>query len=298
MRRITLFILMVVGGINVFSLEIKGDTIVDYKKNSIEKKSYKRIVIIDPAVVETFFMIGAENKIVAIANTTTTKIWPEDKTNKLPRIGTITKPSLEHIISYSPDLVVLNPMTSSIEDSLRERKIPFIINSGTNFNEILSNIKVYGVISGNEDNAKILKKSYEEKLDHLTKEIVKKPLNLKGAFLFSSSPLMAFNEKSLPGEVFNILGIENIAENISGDRPILSPEYLIFTNPDILLGSMGISKEEDIIKSNPFIESTNAGRDGNIFLVESDKILRPSPRIIETVIELYNKLDKVNEKRP
>lgn len=101
---------------------------------------------------------------------------------------------------------------------------------------------------------------------------------------------MAFNSKSLPGQVFDLLGIENIADNLPGGRPIISPEFMIASNPNILLGAMGIAKKEDITDSNPFVRETEAGKSGNIALVDSDRILRATPRIIEAVEDLYREL--------
>jgi iron complex transport system substrate-binding protein len=65
---------------------------------------------------------------------------------------------------------------------------------------------------------------------------------------------------------------------------------VISQNPDILLGAMSIKKKEDILNSNPFIMKTTAGKKGNIAIVESSKILRPTPRIIDVVEELYEEL--------
>ena len=50
-------------------------------------------------------------------------------------------------------------------------------------------------------------------------------MNLKGAVLYTVSPMMGFNEKSLPGEILDILGVENIADNLIGDKPIISQEF-------------------------------------------------------------------------
>ncbi len=289
MKKIILLLNMFIISVCAMSLSIEEGKITDFMGNSVEAKEYKRIIAIDPAAVEVFYMIGGEKNIAAIARTTT-KIWPEEKTEKLPSVGTITKPSIEHVISYSPDLVILNPMVAGFGETLKARNIPFIVNGGNNFDEILNNVTVYGVLAGREEEADKVRSEYEEKLGDLKEKVEDKPLGLKGAFLFSTSPLMAFNSKSLPGQVFNLLGIENIADNLPGGRPIISAEFMIASKPNVLLGAMGISKKEDIVNSNPFVKETEAGKRGNIAIVDSDKILRPTPRIIEVVSELYDEL--------
>ena len=294
MKKILQTISFLVMSMTTFSLSIDGNMIVDTMGNRVEKKEYKKIIAIDPAAVETIYLLGTEESIVAIASTSTTKIWPEEKTKDLPSVGTITKPSIEEVIYHSPDLVILNPMIASFSSILKERNIPYLVNTGSNFEEIIENLKIYGELTGSSKKAMELALYYEDKLLKLEDKISKNPLNLKGAFLFSTSPLMAFNSASLPGEVFNLLGIENIADNLPGGRPILSSEFIISNNPDILLGAMNISKKEDILNSNPIIKETIAGKTKNIAIVDSDKILRPTPRIIEVVEELYEELSIEN----
>lgn len=294
MKKIFVLISILIMSAQAFSLKIEGNNIVDNQGNKIALKKYSKIILIDPAVVETIYMIGGEENIVAIANTMNQDIWPIEETKKIPSVGTLYKPSIEKIISYKPDLVVINPMIADFGRSLKERGITYLINNGNSFEEILDNVKIYGKLTGEEEKSNLVAMEYKEKLEEVKKKLEKNPLGYKGAFLFSTSPMMAFNSKSLPGQVFEILGIENITDNLKGGRPILSPEYLISQNPDILLGAMGIKGKEDILNSSPFVMGTTAGKKGNVAIVESSKILRPTPRIIDTVGELYEELSSWN----
>jgi ABC-type Fe3+-hydroxamate transport system substrate-binding protein len=289
-KKIFVLISILILSAQAFALKIEGSNVVDDQGNKIALKEYSKIIVIDPAVVETIYMIGGEENIAAIANTMNQDIWPMEETKKIPSVGTLYKPSIEKIISYKPDLVVINPMISDFGKSLKERGITYLINNGNSFEEILDNVKIYGKLTGKGERSNLVAIEYKEKLEQVKKKLEKNPLGYKGVFLFSSSPMMAFNSKSLPGQVFKILGIENITDNLKGGRPIISPEYLISQNPDILLGAMGIKGKEDILNSNPFVMETTAGKKGNVAIVESSKILRPTPRIIDTVGDLYEEL--------
>lgn len=279
--------------ISLSALTIQEDSIVDERGNKIKNKHYNRIVVLDPAVVESLYFIQGEGSIVAIADTAKTPIWPQEKTKSLPKAGNIMKPSIEKVMSFNPDLVILNAMSEGFGESLRNHKINYIVNEGKKIDDILTNLEVFGAIAGKEDNAKIVAKEYREKLSTIKQTISKNPLNLKGGFLFSTSPMMIFSQKSLPGEIFEILGIENISKGLPGSRPIVSSEYLLRENPDILVCSMSIESKEDIIRNNPIIERIKAGQKGNIFIIESDKILRATPRIIDALEELYKELNNV-----
>ncbi|MCQ8211456.1 ABC transporter substrate-binding protein [Cetobacterium somerae] len=291
-RVITLIFTILISNL-VYALKIENDFIIDSRGNKIAKKEYKKVLILDPAAVEAFYLIGGENNIVAIADTAKNPIWPQEKTKDLPKAGIIMKPSVEQVLMYSPDLVILNTMSESFGESLKARKLNFIINEANSFEQILNNLEIYGVITGKEENTDRLIDSYNLKLKMIKEKIAEKPLKIKGGFLFSTSPMMVFSPNSLPGQIFDTLGIENIAKGLPGGRPILSPEFLLAENPDILVGSMAIKNKNDILNSNPVVKQTKAGQKGNIMIIESDKILRGTPRVIDALEELYKELSNV-----
>ncbi|MGL6066218.1 MAG: ABC transporter substrate-binding protein [Cetobacterium sp.] len=293
MKKIIAVLLTILVSNLTFALKLENGFIVDSRGNKVEQKEYKKVLILDPAAVESFYLIGGEKNIVAIADTAKNPIWPKEKTKDLPKAGTIMKPSIEQVLSFTPDLVILNTMSESFGESLKVRKLNFIINEANSFDQILENLEVYGVITGKQKNSENLIAHYKTKIEEINSNIKNKPLNLKGAFLFSTSPMMVFTANSLPGQIFEILGIENIAKGLPGGRPILSPEFLLTQNPDILVGSMAIKSKDDILNSNPIVKRTKAGKNQNIMIIDSDKILRGTPRVIDALEELYKELSNV-----
>lgn len=294
MRKLYMSLLSIfIYSISLSALTIQGEFIVDERGNKIKKQHYNKIIVLDPAVVESLYFIQGEGSIVAIADTAKTPIWPQDKTKLLPKAGNIMKPSIEKVMSFNPDLVILNAMSEGFGESLKNHKINYIVNEGKKIDDILTNLEIFGTLTRKEENAKVVAKEYKEKLSKIKQTISKNPLNLKGGFLFSTSPMMIFSQNSLPGEIFEILGIENISKGLPGSRPIVSSEYLLKENPDILVCSMSIESKEDIIRNNPIIERVKAGQNKNIFIIESDKILRATPRVIDALEELYKELKNV-----
>lgn len=292
MKRVMLILTILMSNL-VYALKIENGFIIDSRGNKVQEKEYKKVLILDPSAVESFYLIGGEKNIVAIADTAKNPIWPQEKTKTLPKAGTIMKPSIEQVLIYSPDLVILNSVSENFGESLKARKLNFIINEANSFEQILNNLEIYGIVTGQKENADKLVDNYNLKLKTIKEKIAEKPLNIKGGFLFSTSPMMVFSSNSLPGQIFDTLGIENIAKGLPGGRPILSPEFLLAENPDILVGSMAIKNKNDILNSNPVVKQTKAGQKGNIMIIESDKILRGTPRVIDALEELYQELSNV-----
>ena len=283
-KRIIMIFMIVLGTLGLISCGKEAEAKEEAAK---ETAVYKKIVVLDPAVVEMLYLLNAEDRIAAVAHSQTTGIWPEDKTKDLPDVGTLAKPSLEKIISFSPDLVVLSIHSTGLAKDLEAHGIKTVSFPANSFDDIFNNFLEVGKLIGKEDEAQKITAEKKEKLEEIKKS---EPLNKKGAFIYSASPMMAFGENSLPGEVLKIYGVENLTDKVKGERPILTPEYVIEENPDFLLVGLGVSSEDEIVTANPQLKDTNAVKNKNIIKVNSQALLRGSPRIVDETMNLYEEI--------
>lgn len=283
-KRIIMFLMIVLGALGLISCGKEPEA----KEEAVKETTvYKKIVVLDPAVVEMLYLLNAEDRIAAVAHSQTTGIWPEDKTKDLPDVGTLAKPSLEKIISFSPDLVVLSIHSTGLAKDLEAHGIKTVSFPANSFDDIFNNFLEVGKLIGKENEAQKITAEKKEKLEEIKKS---EPLNKKGAFIYSASPMMAFGENSLPGEVLKIYGVENLTDKVKGERPILTPEYVIEENPDFLLVGLGVSSEDEIVTANPQLKDTNAVKNKNIIKVNSQALLRGSPRIVDETMNLYEEI--------
>ena len=295
MKKFLLFIIFLISAVNIYSIKIENNMAVDSFGNSVPLKEYNKIIAADPAAVEIFYLIGGENKISAVAKTKINKIYPEEKTKLLESVGSITRPSIEKIISLNPDLVILNPMGAvKTAELLKKYNIPYFIDRSVTFDEIFLKTKIYGIFTGQEKNAEKLIENKKNKLLKIKNEIEDK--NLKGVILYSSSPLISFSKETIPSEIMEILKIKNIADSFPhGKKGIISPDVMLTENPDIIIGTMKIHSAEDIVKANEFLKYSKAYKNNNIYVFESEKILRATPRIADGIEEIYEVVKNVEK---
>ena len=296
MKKIITFICFVFFTVSSFAIKVENNQILDDYGNKIEAKEYKKIIVTDPGVIEILFKIGGEKSIVAIAKTSRSKIHPSDKVDKLVSIGNVSNLNLEKVVEYKPDLIVVSSMMLRNVEAIKKMGYKVIVSNASNLNGILDVISVTGIISGKKDEAEKLRKECSLKLEKIEKENSKKTSKLKGAILFSTSPMSAFSENSIPGDVLKHLGVINIAANVSGQRPILSPEYILKENPDFLAGAMSLDNPQQIIEASNVIPKIKAGKNNNIFILDSSVILRSSYRIFDEMEVLKEKLNKIENK--
>ena len=281
-----IFLIFLILSLNIFSLDIDGEYVIGEKGEKIPLKEYKRIVIYNFGAVEILYKLGAEDKIVAIANHSK-EVWPKEKTEKLPLAGNISKPSLEKILSYNPDLVIFNVMGNE-KAGLDKFNIPSITFSNKNLDDILKNTLILGKLTNRENESLKIVKELKDKLNYI-KEHLK--LNGKALILYSDTPPTSFEKESLPVEILETLGLEVIVPKI-GKKPIVSSEYILKENPDYIIGTRSIKTTDGIIQGIPLIEETKAYKNENIYIVDSSEILRASHRVFDEIEKIYFQLKK------
>lgn len=292
MKKILVLIGTLFLGIVSFPLEIKNGKIIDDYGNSIPAKEYKKIIVTDPGAIEILCEIEAEKSIQAIGKTFKSEIYPKGKTDKLEVIGDIVNLNIEKVVKYKPDLIIVNPMMIKASQALKHLKYDVVVTGPSDFKGILNTIEALGLISGKVKNAKKLKNKSFKKLEKI-KEYSKKLKGIKGIIIYSASPLSAYNENSLAGEVLKYLGVINIAQNIKGKRPILSGKFILKENPDFIACSISLRNPNQILEANNIIELTKAGKENNIFILEAPLMMRNTFRVFDETEKLRKNLEKL-----
>jgi putative hemin ABC transporter, periplasmic hemin-binding protein len=253
-----------------------------------ENKKYNRIVVLDPATVEMIYMLGAEDKIVGVANLERSKVWPEEKVAKLESVGTFTKPSLERIITLKPDLVITSALTDdNLNNGLKSNNIESKRVQANSIEEIFTNFLKVAKMLGKENEANKIIAEKKAKLEEIKKIATG---NKKGLFVMSASPLMVFGNDNLPNDIMKLLNIKNIAENQKGRNPIVTPEFIIKENPDIIITLL--PNPSQIVATNPQLKNVNAIKNSKFIVVNSSQILRGSPRTIDQIEEIAKAVAK------
>ncbi|ELD4953962.1 ABC transporter substrate-binding protein [Campylobacter upsaliensis] len=250
----------------------------------------ERLVVLDPASVETLFMLGAGEQIVGIANLQHSNIYPSDKSSKLTSVGTFSNPSLEKIVSLKPSLVILSSYSLNLEEGLKNFGIKSLYLKANHFDDIKKNIQILAQITHKNEEGKRLIKEFEQGLESLKNE----PLNQSAIYLYSNNPLMAFNDNSLMAEILTLIGIKNLSPKSQIERPIISAEFILKQNPDLLI--LGINANQDFLTQNALLSQTKAVKTGQIYTNEKTHILlRLSHKIIERIAEFKRALKSLKD---
>ena len=287
LTKYSLFILVLLFA--VFSCGKKEDekskANAETKVNEKSEKKYDRIVVLDPAVVEMVYLLGGEDKLVGIAKLERSKIWPEEKPEKVESVGTFINPSLEKIIALKPDLVIESFHSSdAIDKSLSSNNIEIIKIQANSIEDIFKNFQKVAKILGKEKEAEKIIAEKRQKIEEIKKiDTTEK----KGLFILAPTPMRVFGKGTLPNDIMEMLNIKNIAAGMEGMSPTLTPEYIIKENPDIILTF--VKDPQEIVKANPQIKDISAIKNNKFVVLETGQILRGSPRMIDYIADVYQK---------
>ena len=215
-------------------------------------------------------------------------MWPEEKVAKLESVGTFIKPSLERIITLKPDLVITSALTDdNLNNGLKSNNIEAKRIQANSIEEIFTNFMEVAKMLGKENEANKIIAEKRAKLEEIKKMAT---INKKGLFVMSASPLMVFGNDNLPNDIMKLLNIKNIAENQKGRNPIVTPEFIMKENPDIIITLL--PNPAQIVATNPQLKNVNAIKNNKFIVVNSSQILRGSPRTIDQIEEIAKAVTK------
>ncbi|MCX7719938.1 MAG: ABC transporter substrate-binding protein [Dictyoglomus thermophilum] len=250
------------------------------------KKYPERIISLAPSSTEILFAIGAGDKIVGVTDYCN---YPKEALAK-EKVGGFSNPNVEKIISLNPDLIVLYKSFPKEIFNQLEKNLPntnFIVLDPKTYEDVMKDINLLGKALGKEDEAR---KVYNNMLKTWL-EIQKKTISIRKSpkvlFLVWNDPFISVSPSTFLGDLLRKIKAINIVENKEPEYPVLSVEFIVAKNPDIIIiGEMsGISINS--ILNHPLLKETNAVKNKRVYTINDDLVFRPGPRLADGLKELF-----------
>ncbi len=249
----------------------------------------ERIISLAPANTEVLFALDLEEKIVGV---TTYANYPREAKAK-EKIGTITEPNLEKIVSLEPDLIVANAV-NKLETVKRLRELGYKVvgYDAETVNDAISVIKQVGKITDRENKAqRIVTDMYLQlaEIKDLVDSKLKDCSRPKVFYEIWNQPLYTAGKNTFINDIINIAGGINIGAEAKGEWPQFSLEKLLLENPDIYISSPHSAPHKvtvESIKNRDNYKSLAAIKKDRVYIVNQDIISRASPRIVKGLKEI------------
>jgi ABC-type Fe3+-hydroxamate transport system substrate-binding protein len=246
----------------------------------IPATSPSRIVSLNPATTETFFALGAGNRLIG---RTQFDLWP-DSARFVPDLGNGINPNVEAILGARPDFVVL--YASEDNRAAATRLIASGVNTVSLKNDHISDFARTTMLLGAilHDTARAV--TVRDSVERTLRGVEAKTRGVTRPTVFWhiwDAPLITVGSGSFMDELVNIAGATNAYRDIHGPSGEITLEDVAKRNPDfILAGPIGAHA----IESDPRWKIVRAARNGKILVVDTTLVARPAVRLGEAAVSL------------
>ncbi|MFP3947014.1 MAG: ABC transporter substrate-binding protein [Archaeoglobaceae archaeon] len=250
-----------------------------------------RVVSLSPSNTEILYALGLNDSIVAVTDYCNYPPEAEDK----PTIGGYTTVNVERVISMDPDLVVAaHGNGRQVVETLKRYVTVYALNP-QDLEDVKHNIRVLGEIADKEENASEITYMMEDKVEEVREEVQEREnRNVTVAHIIWHDPIWASGKDTFIDQIISIAGGENVF-NFDGFR-IVNREELLTKNPEVIIvnGGSGMgNKGEDIIYQEIMtMDNLKAVKKGNVYVINSDIVSRPSYRLVYALEKVEDFLDK------
>jgi len=246
----------------------------------------KRIISLAPNITEILFALGLGD---SVAGVTIFCDYPEEAKKK-QKIGGMSNPSLEGVISLKPDIVVMttdgNP--KEFEERLHSLKIRTYIFKALRFSDLPQAIREMGSTFDVKERADSLASRIETSLKKL--KITGHSHKKKVLFIIWPEPLIVAGPNTAMDDTITLLGSENIASKVKTSYPKYSVEEIIRKAPDVIIIGKGHENMQEVsARLLKRLKSVPAVKNNRIYYV-SDSLYRLGPRVIEGIEEIAARL--------
>ena len=240
----------------------------------------KRIVSLAPNITEILFSFGLDSEIVGVS---TLSNFPERAKQKV-QVGSYVSPDFERIVSLKPDLVIATGVgnTRDVVDRLDRLGFPTYVIFPKNFDDILKSMDHLGQIVDREKEAAMVVQGMKKRREQIVERV--KDLHRPRVFLLvGEAPIVTAGKGSFADDVIRLAGGENIAGKEREMYPRLGMEEVLQRAPEVILISSMSPKAEykKVLQEWSRWKTLPAVKDNRIYVIDSDLIDRPSPRIID-----------------
>lgn len=255
--------------------------------------SAQRIVTLSPGATELMFAAGAGHKVVAVVSYSD---YPPAALT-LPSVGSHTRVDMEALMALQPDLVVTwvtgNPPAQV--ELLQELGVPTFAIEPRTFEGVSSVIERLATLAGTEPGGFAEAERFRVGIAALTQQYLGvEPIPV--FYQVWEKPLMTINNEHLIGKVLKLCGGTNVFGDMPRLIPRISAEVVLQKNPyAILTGSVDGVSDDQLDEWEKYAGLTAVEKD-NLFFVPASPISRPTPRLIDAIKTVCEKLERARER--
>lgn len=246
-----------------------------------------RIVSLAPSLTEMLFAIGAGDQLVG---RTTACDWPKAAA-RVPIVGAFGQPSLELLASIHPDLVVDVDLA---DEEMGKKIVALGIKresiSCKSPDDIPPALEKLGKLTGHTREADSLALSIRKSLALFKAKAASEQKKSSLYLEIWNDPFWTGGKGSYTSAIIAYAGGVNIGDVVAKEYFEISQEWVIKRDPDVIACMYMANKSSaaDDVRKRPGWNNIEAVKNGRVYdRFDNSLFLRPGPRVIEGIEQLY-----------
>lgn len=258
-----------------------------------------RYISLAPSTTEILFALGLDEEIVGVS---TYCDYPPAAIKK-EKVGTFSQPNMERILLLKPDIVFCTGLEqAAVVTKLRQLNLKVFVSDPSSIEELLTSILNIGNLTNRQKEAALLLEGMESAIENIYSKTKSIPQDKMPKVLIEiwHSPFMTAGKGSLIDDLIHTAGGINIASDTKREYTYFSSEQIIKRNPDyIFLLYMYKRDPSRLVEERFGWDNVSAVKNNRVYAdIDPNTLLRPGPRIIEGLKQLYKKLSPYYEQIP
>lgn len=233
--------------------------------NSTESSTEQRVVSLSTTHTEIIQTLGGENLLVGIDSFSESEL-PIEKIDAF----TVTA---DELVNLNPDLVIVAFDFNGIIDGLEALNLNYVLlPPARNFDEVYTQIMEIGNLINKSDESIDLVSEMENDVAEIIESFSAQNVKVFHEIGYTYG-IYTVNENSFIGEIYNLLGVDNIAnfkeDPFGSGYPEFSEEEILMANPNLIIVGHSDYLNKDLSTRVGWEEIT-AIQSGNLFFLDEN----------------------------
>lgn len=239
----------------------------------------RRVVSLAPNLTEIMHAAGAGSTLVGV---TTAANYPPS-VDTLPAISALPI-DFEAVATQNPDLVLATDQINAPRDAetFDALDVPIYFFSFASLADVLDAIRTTGTLMGVSAAAADSAAALQAEIDALRRRTASVEDPPRVLVLIGDDTLYAFGRDSYIHELVALAGGRSMTDTLATQAPTLSDEYVLTAQPDVIIGAWGEDYDPTrLLELHPTWDVVPAVRNGRVYSLPQDLLLRPGPRLVD-----------------
>jgi cobalamin transport system substrate-binding protein len=262
---------------------------------TLQAAPVRRVVSLVPATTEILFAIGASDRLAGVGSYD--NYPPEAK--KLPRLGGLFDPDVEHLLALKPDLVVVYSTQSELRGQLERTGIPTFLYVHRGLADVTQTIRALGARVEATQAADKLADRIDAQLADIRLRVAGRPrpktLLVIGREAGSLRGVSASGGYGFLHDMLEVAGAVDMLADIKRESLQVSNEMILARAPDAIIelhygAELGVDRLGAERRVWDRLGSVPAVKNRRVYLLAGDEFVVPGPRVVDATRKLAQTL--------